>query len=47
VSDPALNTNASLDRQAAMYTACALLNVALVAVVCAVFYRHRLRANGI
>ncbi len=43
VPDPALNTEANLDRLAVMYTACALLNVALSAVVSALLYRRRRR----
>jgi hypothetical protein len=47
VPDPALNTDATLDRLARMYTACALVNVALVAVVSAVLYRRRRVASGL
>jgi hypothetical protein len=41
VPDPALNTDVTLDRLALWYTACALLNVALAAVVSASLYRRR------
>lgn len=41
VPDPVVNTDATLDRLAMMYTACALVNVALGAIVCALLYRRR------
>ncbi len=41
VPDPALITDAILDRLALMYGACALLNVVLGAVMSALLYRRR------
>jgi hypothetical protein len=43
VPDPALNTDATLDRLAFWYTVCALLNVALAAVASTLLYRRRRR----
>jgi len=41
VSDPAVNTDATLDRLAILYMACALFNVALIGLVSALLYRRR------
>jgi hypothetical protein len=47
VPDPVTNTDATLDRLAMMYTACALVNVTLLAVVSALLYRRRRVAAGL
>lgn len=47
VPDPALNTDATLDRLAVMYTACALVNVALLLVISALLYRRRRTAGEV